>query len=304
MLKNNDTCVKRGGKKLKTNKDRLVMLSVKGQVSTPVKGSNYTVTHDGKPVLLPGVGGITYNVKIGDNCMNWVGDHVEPGVSVKLAGEKKNGANNALNILACIGNEAIIRSGDAKGEKGFVTGKHGGIEHVLVYFADPILEKLNIDDDILIRSYGQGLSFDDFPEIKVMNLDPGMMEKINIQVKEDCLEIPVVAEIPAELMGSGLGAYTAARGDYDLTTADPEILEKYGLNDLRFGDLVALLDTDNSYGRCFRSGAVTIGVVVHSNCVIAGHGPGITTIFTSARGQIRPVKDQQANIAYYLGICS
>ena len=287
---------------MKTTKDRLVMLSVKGQVSNPVKGSSYTITHDGKPLLLPGVGGITYNVKIGDNCMEWVGDHVEPGVSVKLTGESKTRANNALNVLACIGNEAIIRSGDAKGETGFVTGKHGGIEHVLVYFPDQTLEKLNIDDDILIKSYGLGLAITDLPDVQVMNLDPGLMEKLEIQIKGNSLEVPVTAEIPAKLMGSGLGAYTAARGDYDLTTADPLTLEEYGLNDLRFGDLVALLDTDNSYGRCYRSGAVTIGVIVHSNCVIAGHGPGITTIFTSANGQICPVKHPKANIADYLGI--
>lgn len=285
-----------------TNKDRLVMLSVRGKVSNPVKGSSYTVTHAGEPVLLPGVGGITYNIKVGDNCMDWVGDHVEPGVSIKLTGDKDASANNALNILACIGNKALVRSGDAKGKEGFVTGKHGGIEHVLVYFDDETLEKLNIDDEILIKSIGQGLQIDGIDDIKTMNLDPELFEKINPKLNDDKLEIPVVAEIPAALMGSGLGAYTAARGDYDLTTADPVILKKYGLDKLRFGDLVALMDTDNSYGRCYRTGAVTIGVVVHSNCVIAGHGPGITTIFTSASGKIRPQIDKNANIAKYMGV--
>ncbi|AZR74806.1 DUF4438 domain-containing protein [Anoxybacter fermentans] len=275
------------------------MLSVKGKVSHPVKGNGYTVTHEGEPVLLPGVGGITYNVKVGDNCMKWVGDHVEPGVSIKLDEEKDN---NALNILACIGNKAIVRTGDAKGAEGFVTGKHGGIEHVLIYFDDETLEKLNIGDEILIKSIGQGLAIEEMPEVKVMNLDPELLEKMNLKFDGELLEVPVVAEIPAELMGSGLGAYTAARGDYDLTTADPEVLCQYGLENLRFGDLVALLDTDNSYGRCFKKGAVSIGVVVHSNCVIAGHGPGITTIFTSAKGKIRPVRFEKANIAYYMGV--
>lgn len=287
---------------MKTNKDCLVMLSVRGRITHPIQFDGYTVTNDGKPVLLPSIGGITYNVKIGDNCMKWVGDHVEPGVSVKLEGEPEHRANNALNILACIGNQAIVRTGDAKGATGFVTGKHGGIEHVLIYFPEDVLEKLNIGDEILIKSFGQGLTIEGLPDVKVFSMDPELLEKINPQIVNDCLEVPVVAEIPAELMGSGLGLYTAARGDYDLTTGDMNYLRKLGLDNLRFGDLVAIQNTDHSYGRCFKEGAVSIGIVIHSNCVLAGHGPGITTLFTSASGKIKPVKDAKANLAYYMGV--
>lgn len=287
---------------VKTNKDHLVMLSVRGRISHPVQSDGYTITHDGKPVLLPSIGGITYNVKIGDNCMQWVADHVEPGVSIKLEGEPEHKANNALNILACIGNQAIVRTGEAKGATGFVTGKHGGIEHVLIYFPDEVLDKLNIGDEILIKSIGQGLEIEGLPDVKIFSMDPGLMEKINPQIVDGYLEVPVVAEIPAELMGSGIGFYSAARGDYDLTTADMNYLKKLGLDNLRFGDLVAIQNTDNSYGRCFKEGAVTIGIVIHSNCVIAGHGPGITTLFTSASGKIKPVKDAKANLAYFMGV--
>lgn len=287
---------------MKTNKDRLVMLSVQGMISHPLQGNGYKISHEGQPVILPGTGGITYNVKVGDDCMKWVGDHVEPGVSIKLKGTKNRRANSGLNLMACIGNKAIVRTGEAKGAEGFVTGKHGGIEHVLIYFDDETLEKLNIGDKILIKSYGQGLAIDGMDDIKIMNLDPELFEKINPRQNGDTLEVPVAAKIPAKLMGSGLGAYTAARGDYDLTTADPEVLKKYGLENLRFGDLVALMDTDNSYGRCYRGGAVSIGVVIHSNCLIAGHGPGITTILTSANGKITPVEDKKANIADYMDV--
>ena len=51
---------------LRTNKDRLVMISVQGRVSYPVKKGPYRITYDGKPVVVPGVGGITYNIKVGD----------------------------------------------------------------------------------------------------------------------------------------------------------------------------------------------------------------------------------------------
>jgi hypothetical protein len=73
--------------------------------------------------------------------------------------------------------------------------------------------------------------------------------------------------------------------------------EEYGLEDLRFGDLVAIMDADHSYGRIYRRGAVSVGIVTHSDCVIAGHGPGVTTLFTSKTGAIKPVIDPDANIA-------
>jgi hypothetical protein len=62
------------------------------------------------------------------------------------------------------------------------------------------------------------------------------------------------------------------------------------------------MDHDNAYGRSFRKGAVSIGIVVHSDCRLACHGPGITTLMTSPSGRITPVKDPEANIADRLGI--
>ncbi len=77
-------------------------------------------------------------MKVGDSAYGWAGDHIEPGVTMK---NKDTRENAALNIFSCIGNEARIVSGEAKGEKGFVTGSHGGVEHVMVYFEQSVLEK-------------------------------------------------------------------------------------------------------------------------------------------------------------------
>lgn len=85
-------------------------------------------------------------------------------------------------------------------------------------------------------------------------------------------------------------------------TPDRNLIAELELNDLRFGELVALENTDNTYGRCFRRGAVTIGVVVHSDCIIAGHGPGITTIFTSRERKIAPEIVSEANLTSYLDL--
>ena len=114
---------------LRTNKDKLVMISVQGRVSYPVRRAAYTVTYNGKPIVVPGVGGITYNIKVGDKAFGWEADHVEPGVSTVVNEEKRDAPPNcAYNILACMGNQARVVSGEAKGALGVITGHHGGID--------------------------------------------------------------------------------------------------------------------------------------------------------------------------------
>ena len=290
---------------LKTNEKQLVIQSVIGEITSPKFRSPYRVSHEGQAMILPGTGGITFNVRVGDPAFGWAADHMEPGASISnREGKEPTSPENAgLNILACIGNEATLVTGAAKGAKGYVIGKHGGIEHVLVDFDWKVLEQLVIGDKIQIKSYGLGLLLSDLPEIRVFNIDPRLLHKIGARVNSRrMLEVPVACVIPAELMGSGLGSASVASGDYDITTADRETLRKLSIDKLRFGDLVALEDTDNCFGRCFRKGSVSIGVVVHSDCVLAGHGPGVTTILSSKVGKIAPVIDKRANIANYLGI--
>lgn len=284
---------------LRTNFDRLVKISVMGEVSSPIfRRTPYKITSNGRPVVLPGVGGITYNVRVGDLAVGWAADHVEPGVSVR--NRESDDANMALNVLACVGNEAIVVSGDAKGSRGVVTGKHGGIEHVLVDFPPEVMEKLLIGDKILIKAFGLGLELIDYPDIKVMNMDPSFLEAINPKPIGDKIEVPVTHIIPSSIMGSGLGADQTYSGDYDIQLFDESTVREYGLEDLRLGDLVAIQDADSSYGRIYLKGAITIGIVVHTDCVISGHGPGVTTLLTSKNGKIIPRIDPDANIAKIL----
>lgn len=282
---------------LRTNKDKVVKWSVQGKIHHPV-GGNYRISNDGKPMILPATGGISYNVAIGDSVFNWAGDHVEPGVSIR---NENNSENVALMTFACIGNEAKIVSGDAKGKKGYVTGMHGGIDHVLIHFEKDILEDLAIDDKIMIKAYGQGLNLPDFENVHVMNIDPDLFEKLGIKEENSKLKVNVVAKVPPYLMGSGIGSKSAATdGDYDIMTADMEEIKRLGLDKLKFGDIVLLQDCDNTYGVGFLKGSISIGVVVHSDCVKSGHGPGVTVIMTSKESVIEGVIDENANIGNYM----
>ena len=289
---------------MRTNVDKLVKLSATGEIASPVVGrSVYKVSATGAPSILPGLGGITYNVRVGDLACGWEADHVEPGVSVE---NKENdprfgqGANAAFNILSCVGNEAFVASGDAKGAKGIVTGKHGGIDHVLVDFPQETLEKLLIGDKILIKAFGLGLKLLDFPSVKVMNMDPVFFQTLKSKVLRGKIAVPVTHMIPAAVMGSGLGENQTYSGDNDIQLFDETVIEQYHLDDLRLGDLVAIIDADHSFGRIYRQGAITIGIVVHTNCVTAGHGPGVTSLITSSEGKIIPQIKEDANIAYLL----
>jgi hypothetical protein len=257
----------------------------------------YDIGADGIPRILPSVGGITLNVRVGDGAFAFEADHVEPGVSARHPDDK---VNVAFCTLACVGNRATVVSGEAKGERGVVTGKHGGIEHVLIDFPERVMERMQIGDAINVRAIGLGLAIEDAGDVKVFNCDPDLFDKLGVERDGAHFTLRVARTVPARAMGSGLGRQTVARGDYDIQCFDAETVREFGLDQLRLGDLVAILDADNSFGRLYRSGAVTIAVVSHGASQIAGHGPGVTTLMTSASGAIEPVIDARANLATIL----
>jgi hypothetical protein len=195
-----------------------------------------------------------------------------------------------------------VITGDAKGARGVVTGKHGGIEHVLVDFDARTLAKLAIGDRIQVKAVGTGLKLQGFDHIKIMNLDPGLLSRMRVKPAGNKVEVPVACVVPAKLMGSGIGKAHAHSGDYDIQLLDTKTIEKLGIADIRLGDIVAIKDADHTFGRMYRKGSITVGIVVHSDCVISGHGPGVTTIMTSSGGRIIPRIDAGANIAKLLKI--
>ena len=288
----------------RTNIDKLIMISVQGKVAHPEHTGRHGFDAEGKPFLVVGTGGITYNVHLGDPAFGWAADHLEPSVSaIADQKERTNRINAAFNYYACTGNEAIIVSGDAKGEKGVVVGHHGGGERVIIEFPESTMEKMTIEDKILIKGFGQGLKFLDYPQICTYNLDPRIIPAWGIEDTGDGILVPVAAEVPGELMGSGIGSTDMGKSDYDIMTADKDYIKELGLDKLRFGDFVAIKNHDNRYGRSFRRGAVTIGIIIHGDCLWAGHGPGVTTLISAVEpGLIKYKITERANLGAILGI--
>ncbi|MCE5209614.1 MAG: DUF4438 domain-containing protein [Chloroflexi bacterium] len=288
---------------LKTNEEKLVEYILQVQPGPPHTSKGWEVDRNGVPFILPSIGGITLNIQVGDSVFGWEGDHVEPGVSCTADTLKPyEHPNTSVQVYSCIGNKARVITGDAKGAEGVVLGHHGGSEHVMVDLPRDVKEKLTYDDKLVIFAKGQGLKLLDYPDIVTFNLDPDLLKKMNIKEINGKLQVPVTTIAPAAVMGSGLGASNVASGDYDIMTGDPQTMEEYHLDQIRFGDIVALLDHDNRFGRDYHKGAITIGVVVHSDCKLAGHGPGVATLLTCATRMIEPVIDPKASLADLYGI--
>jgi len=288
---------------LSTNRDKLVMISVMGSVDAPrfpaVPWTPHFISCDGRPSLLPAIGGIVYNVRVGDPALGWAAESIEPGVGIRSADA---GANRALKVYSCIGNDAVVMSGRAKGAQGTVSGKSGRFaDHVIIDFAPDSLEMLAPGDKVLVKALGRGLALHGLPGVLVKNISPRLLEKMGVASSGGRLQVPVVATLPAEMMGAGSGLDSDG-GCLQIQTGAPGMLEEYELGGLRIGDVVAIRDYECSHAPGFLRGAVSIGIVCHGDSVRAGFGPGMTIVMTASGGEIEPETDADANIARMLGL--
>ncbi len=295
--------------KVQYNKEQLVKMAVIGYIAEARLGSApYRLGADGKIGITPATGSITYNFRTGDSAVNIAGDHVEPAVTLYNPGktnDRGSGESRAFNALSCIGNEVKVLTGEAKGARGVVIGKHGGSEHVMVDFENPeVMLDMIPGDRMLIYAVGAGMQLTNIENVMAMSMSPRLLDAFHQAgmgiTPEGKLRIGAALAIPAKIMGSGLGSDQVYTGDYDIQLFDEIVNEKYGLDKLRFGDIVIIMDADHSYGRIYKTGAVTVGVVTHSTSIIAGHGPGVTTLFTSSTGNIEWFIDSRANLKYLL----
>ena len=282
---------------LRTDRDSLVQMAVSGFVSPPtLDRSPYRPDTEGIGRVLIGMAGIVYNARVGDPAYGWAGDHVEPGVSIA---HPDSDVDHAMHYLTCVGNEAMVASGPATGARGIVTGEHA---RLLVDFPPDVLEMLTVGDRLVIKTCGRGLQLLDFPGVLVKKAGPNLIEHWGLRISAaGKLLVPVVAKIPAHIMGSG-AELTPEFVDQDLMTGDRAALAEHGIDQLRLGDLVAVMDTDHRYGRGYYPGGVTIGVIMHGDSVMTGHGPGCQDLLACVDGTLEPIIDPQANIARLLNI--
>jgi len=281
---------------LSTNVDRLAILSVEATISHPSAGPHYSVDSSGRPIILPGMAGICVNARVGDRVFGWAADHLEAGVS---AGHSDPHRHQALQFLSCVGNTVTVTSGPCAGARGVVCGKHA---YVLIDFPQATLEALAPGDRLLVRACGQGIALGDFPQIALRSCGPELLAALPLcRTAAGALAVPVVTELPAYLMGAGIGMSSEwANCDVMLTHQEP--IERLGLGHLRIGDLVAMRDQDHRYGRGYRAGSLAIGVIAHGIGVVPGHGTGVITIMSGPEEAFALEHVPGANLRQYLAL--
>jgi uncharacterized protein DUF4438 len=283
---------------VRTNRARLVTQTLAGEVWPPLADRHgYRVDADGTPFLLPGMGGVTLGVHSGDPATGYATDHLEPGLSVRHRDPR---ANMALQFLACVGNAVTVRTGPAAGAVGRVIGQHA---YVLVDMPGDAMAEVCTGDQVLVSARGQGLVLLDHPDVVVKNLDPDLVDAMPWTTLPDGrLRVPVAARVPATAVGAGAGmvsefANTDLMGAYAGQGEDLSL----GLESLRIGDAVVLEDQDHRFGRGYREGFVTIGLISTGHCRLFGHGPGPSSVLSGPAEAFDVVADPDANLAAYFG---
>jgi len=280
------------------NQADLVSVSIGGVIAHPgfpgLPAEPYRLSAEGKPFLLPTFGGIVYNVSVGDRAFGWAADCIHPGVSIRGTDDTKN---RGLNVFACVGNVAVVMTGQAQGTKGVVTGKSGRFsEQVIVHFPKEARRKMAVGDQIVIRSLGTGMEIAGHEAIACKGLSPDLLTALPSKVEDGVLKIGVVATVPAHLVGAGAGL-TSEGGSLHMQSTDRQALKEAGLDQLRLGDVVAIENTDSRYNHGYLRGAMSIGVVGQSDGPRAGYGPGITVVMTAPKGELGCYQAPGTNIA-------
>jgi hypothetical protein len=206
---------------IKTNKDKLLTLAVQGEIAPADPQYGYGVTWDGDPKTMIGIGGINYNLKIGDKVFGWASaDQATVGVATVGSGSDRS-RSSYLNFTS-IGNPVRVLSGDAKGDEGIIVGKFSRM--ILVHFNDKTMEKLSMGNKLHVKAVGVGLKIDGFDKVHAHSIAPDVLEKIVSRTSDGKLEAPVVKEIPGEIVSRGSGG--SSYGHWHIQTCYPPDIEK------------------------------------------------------------------------------
>ena len=273
-----------------------VAVNMLGVVEHPALGDTpYRVDADGRPYLPAGDGGLVLGVRLGDPVSALAGDHVAPGACLV---HPEQAARHALVSYACIGNPAEVRTGRAAGARGAVIGKRGEGGRLIAGFRQEDLARMRPGDQVTVRACGQGWQHPGVPPgVAVLNAGPGLLGTLPIAWHgEGPMTVGVRAILPSKVAGNGIGR-PAAAWDLDLQLrAGPDGPaagdgRPPGAAGLLLGDLVAVTGLDARHNMGYRSGWLTVGVVVHGTSPLPGHGPGITPILTGPLTALSAVPD-------------
>ncbi len=276
---------------LNTNQEQLIEMLLQGVSSTPIFTQSASAAK--------GPGGMALNLKVGDSVFGWAVDHAAPCVSIV-----SSRSQSPLPLLACLGNEARILSGEAKGTRGIITGISKAHGQVFIDFPDSIFEHISLEDTIQIRAFGQGLRLVDYEQVVLGGVSPELLDKMKIEedVQEHQLRIPVTAKISAQALVSASQQTLGLNLDLNLQYTDLEQIKEFQLEHLRLGDVVAIVDHPTRYQGRLQQEMVSIAIVTYTASSESDLGPGIQTIMTGTPEALSPFLHEDSNLGRYLNL--
>jgi hypothetical protein len=183
-----------------------------------------------------------------------------------------------------------VRTGRAAGARGAIVGKRGEEGRLIAAFRQEDLARMRPGDQVAVRASGQGWQHPAVPPgVVAMNLAPGLLGTLPVSWPgTGPMTVGVRVVLPSKLAGNGIGR-PAAAWDLDLQTGSGAAGS--GADGLRLGDLVAVTGLDARHNMGYRSGWLTVGVVVHGASPLPGHGPGITPILSGPNSALVAAAD-------------
>ena len=179
-----------------TNAARLVRTRLAG-VGSPAS-ANAVGSPAGRAEVLPGQGGVLTSVQLGDAATGWCSDHLEVGASVQ---HPEPAADQALQVLACVGNQAVVLDGPAALARGMVAGKHSGL---MIAFPPSALALIGPGDRVVVEAFGAGLQLTGEDQVVLHSCDPALLGWLLDGTEPGGrLRVRIAAQFSREAAGAG-----------------------------------------------------------------------------------------------------
>ena len=250
--------------------------------------------------------GISYNVRLGDPVFGWSEDLIEPGIiaAVHTGDHSSPCPGNGLPGICSIGNKVKIITGEAPGLEGVLVGKSFAVpDAVIIDFPERVYQKLTAGDHLWILARGRRSMFAEYPSIQCYGIDPEVLNKFELQqAGRTRLMTPVCFFMTPDYFTPIDEKHFVPQLLCSFHGADSREMQKLGIGNMRFGDLIAITDLDCTDGFNKQQGAVTIGMVTLSPVAVWDIAFGVSVLLTCSEGRIVPVINPSANIGHHLGV--
>lgn len=250
--------------------------------------------------------GLTYNVRIGDLVFGWSGQIVEPGVVLVASdfADKSFTPSVSLASVCSIGSKVKLIGAETPSLEGVVVGASCAVPGgIIVDFPERIYHKIGLEAQFCIHTRSSPRCLAEYPSISIFRFDQESFSRLELQqAGRNRLMVPVCYFIPGSYFEVMRYKQFILPTLCYFNTNDKKSIDVLGIEQMKFGDFIAITDLDCTNGFNREKGAVSIGIVIRSPVPEWNVGVGVNIILSSREGHILPVTNPSANLGRYLAI--